>query len=251
MASPSEEYVPGPAETAYTTGRLNWTADGRLVGGYVNTRPSDWLADLAHHRRRFQQSAFKWTSGTAINLATRFTRGETSFTTIGDLRRLHTYRMNLASHTNVAHTALGEMIDQIRTGMELPDFDAVAEILEMDPVDCGRAAFYHKWSKNNPEKRSNEATDEIHRMVGKMVFRSPMLRAWELKQLWQLYVEAEALVQDAVTDLLVELDGTVTEEELAAAIERPTIAGLRFHIAEQRELRGEPGDPRRIPKQVY
>lgn len=253
MASPAgseDEYIPGPAEAAYTTGRLNWTADGRLCR-HVNTDPSHWVDDLSWHRGRFGESAFKWTHEDALAIATRFTRGTGEFTTIGDLHRLRRYHYELTQYYLSCQHALGATLIEIRDALKLPDDHAAADLLVMHPVHAAQSVYLYNRARRLGEPLGNTDTEQIRTMVSKMLFRSPLMLAWELKQLWDLHVAAERIVEDTIIDLAVELEGTVPDQELVAALDTYTVVALHRRIQDQREERGEPGDPRRTVHQVY
>ncbi|MEV6774406.1 hypothetical protein AB0N05_37795 [Nocardia sp. NPDC051030] len=240
----------GPGATV-STGRLNWTADGQLLP-QIRTEPIHWPDDLDWHRGVYKDAKFRWQAIDALRTATDFTHGHHDFRTVGDLRRLAGYRLDLASYTTTCQRAFGRAIKQVRSGLKLPDWDGVGQLLRMDPIECAQSSFFATWADpRDPSRLTNPQVERVTLMCGRFAFASPLLLAWELKQVWRMCQAAEGILEDTLVDLVVELRGTVREDDLVRSSGMMTSAGLWDRVDTQRRDHGEAGDPRREPHQVF
>lgn len=93
---------------------------------------------------------------------------------------------------------------------------------------------------------------EAKRALRGIPLPNPFSQVWELRQMRGMYAAAENLLEDAFSDLVVELAPTHGWHNLAQlTTSHRSARTLQLRIEAQRELRGEPGDPRRIPAQRY
>ncbi len=54
-------------------------------------RAEVWLDDLAWHEHMYKESRFRWTGEPVMDVVTRRTAGNLDYTTLADLRLLHSY----------------------------------------------------------------------------------------------------------------------------------------------------------------
>lgn len=210
------------------------------------------MIDLDWHRRTYQESKFQWTGLDAVLVATEWTRGQDTFTNVHDLTALHARQRELAEYTTTCERAMGEAIDAARSGLKVP-VSKVADLLGLTNLDAEHAVYLSAldaiWSSPGDRSgRSNAQVRRIQRMCSGFLFGSPLLLAWELKQLWRLYQSAGALLEDTLIDLVIELEA-VDPIVIAHALDLPNRRALEHRINAQRTERGEIGDPRRSPRQ--
>lgn len=206
-----------------------------------------WVEDLRWHRDQCRQSRFQWSGSEALLAATEFTRGRHDFTSLMDLRELNEGRRAATEYAAVCQRAFGEAVRQARRAISPTSWVTVAAELDSTVDDCSASSHFATWS--SPADRTNLQVDRVHRIVDGLYFSNPLIRAWELKQLWDLYKAAENILEDTVIDLVVELDKQRRAQDIADAIGVITIAGLDHRISLQRSQRGTVGDPRRQPHQ--
>ncbi len=221
------------------------TVPGSEMGLKLN---SAWIDDLRWHRDQYRQSRFQWTSSDALLAATEFTRGRQSFTTLSELRELSQARRSAAAYATVCQRAFGEAARHARRGLETTtSWSAVARELDTTVVTCSASSHFSIWSQAH--ERTNPQVARVQKIVDGLYFSNPLIRAWELKQLWDLYAAAEDILEDTLVDLAVELDGFRRADAIAQAADVRTVAGLGHRIKAQRAQRGAIGDPRRTPHQ--
>ncbi|MBF6333640.1 hypothetical protein [Nocardia transvalensis] len=216
--------------------------------------PDEWVEDLDWHRDSYRYSKFQWTPEDALLIATRWTRGQDTFTNVADLATLTQRQLELGDYTETCQRALGKAIAEVQRGLQRPMAD-VADLLGLTQLECDEAVYLATvrtlWSTPaSPIPDSNAQVRRIRTMCDGMFFASPLLLAWELKQLWRMYQSAYNLLEDTVVDLIVELD-SVDPVAVAHASGMPNTRSLKQRIQTQRSERGEPGDPRRDPRQVF
>lgn len=207
----------------------------------------EWIEDLRWHRRQYRQSLFQWSGSDALNAATEFTSGQQDFTTAHDLSRLETHRRLAAFHSSTCQRAFGKAARHARGGLGLHSWHSVADCLDLPATECSASAHFATWSE--PKECTNNQVERVNKLVDGLFFTNPLIRAWELKQLWDLYSAAEDILEDALVDLAIELRHDREDTALAYALKMQTSIGLAQRIEAQRSLRGTAGDPRRIPRQ--
>lgn len=222
------------------------------VASTTRTDAEQWIDDLSWHRQVYKQSKFRWWDTEAVLVATEFTGGRNNFRTIADLRELERYRISVSEYALTCQRALGLALKDVRSNLNLSGWDRVGDLLDLDPGECASSSFFATWADPYDSRQiSNPQVRRIRRMCDGFFFASPLLLAWELKQLWRLYQAAEDVLEDTLVDLLVELRETARTQDLVRAIGMSTEAGLDDRIAMQRDARGPVGDPRRIPQQTF
>ncbi|MFH5211548.1 hypothetical protein ACHIPZ_25585 [Antrihabitans sp. NCIMB 15449] len=179
--------------------------------------------------------------------ATEFTRGRQEFTTVRDLRDLAGYKRVAGDYSMVCQRALGDALKAARRQLSPRDWAPVATELDLTVLECASSAFVSTWS--DPQERTNAQVVRVQRIVDGLFFTNPLIRSWELQQLWLLYVAAEGFLEDTLVDLVVELRGSRRAADLADAVGLRSVTSLDCMIEEQRRSRGEIGDPRRTPTQ--
>ena len=147
----------------------------------------------------------------------------------------------------VCQRALGDALKAARKQLSPQDWAPIAEELDLTILECATSAFAATWSE--PRERSNAQVERVQRIVDGLFFTNPLIRAWELQQLWLLYVAAEDFIEDTLVDLVVELRPSRRTADLADAAGAWSVTSLDYIVEEQRRLRGECGDPRRSPTQ--
>lgn len=206
-----------------------------------------WINDLRWHRAQYRQSRFQWSATEALLAATEFTHGRQDFSSLMDLRELNQNRRAAAEYAAVCQRAFGDAVRQARLVICPTSWVTVALELDSTVADCSASSHFSTWSI--PADRTNAQVDRVQRIVDGLYFSNPLIRAWELKQLWDLYTAAESILEDTVVDLVGELSGHRRPQDIADAIGVCTSAGLEHRIRIQRSQRGLVGDPRRTPHQ--
>ncbi|OZD06420.1 hypothetical protein CH275_09345 [Rhodococcus sp. 06-235-1A] len=210
------------------------------------------LDDLRWHRQFHRQSQFRWWDTEAALVATEFTRGQDQFHTVQDLAQLEHYRLALADYTATCQRALGRALKQSLRVLDTRSWSFATDSLMLLPRTCEQSSYLATWADPyDPTALSNPQVRRIQRSCERMMFGNPLILSWELSHLWGLYRAAETLLEDTLVDLTVELSESVSDSALLWATQMASKIGLKERIAEQRTTRGEPGDPRRRPRQSY
>jgi hypothetical protein len=209
--------------------------------------PTQWVDDLRWHRSQYRQSRFQWCASEALLAATEFTRGRQEFTTVRDLRDLAGYKRAAGEYSMVCQRALGDALKAARRQLSPQGWAPVAAELDLTTLECASSAFAATWS--DPQERTNAQVARVQRIVDGLFFTNPLIRSWELQQLWLLYVAAEQFLEDTLVDLVVELRGSRRAADLADAAGAWSVTSLNYTVEDQRRSRGEIGDPRRTPTQ--
>lgn len=216
------------------------------LGGAAQTqdsaRPAEaWLEDLHWHKRMYRRSGFRWTGGDAVSIVTAMSGGKVDFAGADDLRQLSEIQRSIDAYAHQCRRVMARTA--WRATRELGDATAVGQALELDPVHVADTT----WTA----AEDGDARANVARVLAGIPWANPLTHAWELKQLWRLYVAARTVVEDAVCDLVVEEFTGVAEHALIAAAAAPDRAQLCARVEQARAQRGRPGDPRRAPVQRY
>lgn len=235
---------------------MAWTCDHgsmtRPAGFPDSDQASHWIEDLVWHRQTYKQSKYRWWDNEPILVASEFTGGRHSFTTIGELRELETYRLALSEYALTCQRAMGVALKQARTGLRLQGWNHLSRLLDLEVQECAESAYLATWADPYDDREiSNPQVQRIEKMCAGFLFASPLLLAWELRQLWALYQAAENVLEDTLVDLLVELSERCWPGDLARAVGLVGEHGLQDRIERQRTHRGAVGDPRRCEHQVF
>ncbi|HEY5853253.1 MAG TPA: hypothetical protein VIW24_04150 [Aldersonia sp.] len=208
---------------------------------------AEWLADLRWHREAYKQSRYQWDPVEPLLAATEFTRGRNEFTTLQDLRELAGHHRAALEVTATCQNALGVALKEARKVVSPLSWEPVAEELDLTVVECSSSGWAATWSE--PCRHTNAQVANIQQMVDNTFYNNPLIRSWELAQLWLFYVAASDIIEDVLVDLVVELTDRRRPQDLADAIGMRTLPGLDHLVAEHRSRRGIPGDQRRTPQQ--
>lgn len=206
---------------------------------------SNWEEDILWHRRMYGQSRFRWVAEDALSIATRYTRGRLEFSTPAHLSSLDVQLLSLLGHADQIRLAMAAPLREIRD-THRRRWGSALELIDMTELD----ACVITWSAigTTPDQVTNE--DAIRALRG-LPLPNPLTEIWELRQMLGMYQAAADVLEDASCDLVLELATTRGLAALAPLTLSRTPAQLSMRVNEQRELRGEAGDPRRIPEQTY
>lgn len=202
-----------------------------------------WIDDLYWHKKMYSQARFRWFPEDPINLVTAHTGGRLDFSTPGDVPLLEQAILAAGDEWELVRNTFASKLDDTR--QIIVDVREIAALLNMGLVECESALWFHRQA---PALGNNI---NIRRVLRFVPFRNPLLEAWELKQLLRLYEAAYDVLEDALCDLLEELLPTRDAVYLTSLTRSSTEQGMRARIAYSRELRGGPGDPRRVHHQVF
>jgi hypothetical protein len=214
------------------------------AAGERQRRAELWLDDLQWHRHMFKESRFRWTGEHVLSIVTRYTGGQLSFTTVRHLELLQQHQSELQAYSHQCRLAMAMPLREARN--TLGSWEAVSEAVGLSVVDC-RATVWLAVGEP-PEARTNMNVEQVLRSLP---FSNPMLQAWELKQLWQMYEAAVGVLEDATCDLVEELRSCRPAEVLVQATGALSWRELELRIQDARARRGPIGDPRRIPAQAF
>ncbi len=204
-----------------------------------------WLDDLRWHKHMFQQSRFQWTGEHVMAVVTRITGGQLDFSTVRHLRLLQRDQDQLRDYSAQCQSAMGEPLEEAGVCVGGGGWHHVARAVGLEPAECTLTVAMAR--RTPPAERTNA---DVRRVMRALPFCNPLIQVWELKQLWRLYEATRDIVEDTICDLLLELLPTCPVEELTQAL-----GPLSMKPAERarwsRLERGGPGDPRRVPQQVF
>lgn len=191
----------------------------------------------------FGESMFRWVPEDAVTIALRWTRGRVVHETPGHLRTLDRQISALGDYASPIDAA---MLDLINAATATGDLDKGIALLGLTPQQFTTERLIALSARHDPKH------PEIRRALRGIPFANPFNRLWELQQMRAMYIAAQNLLEDAFCDLVVELAPTQGWDYLAGLQQRMAFPGLlRGRVDQQREERGEPGDPRRRPEQRY
>lgn len=204
----------------------------------------DWLDDLREHRRMFAQSRFQWAPEDPVLVLLAYTRGRLVFETKEDLLRLNLQQQRLRAYTS-----------QISSAMALP----VQALREIYPAGQWREALTaaglgaQEASSLAAAASSHEApaNADVRRALRGIPLPNPLSQVWELRQMRSMYQAADDLAEDALCDLVEELEHRYGLGKLADLTGDRSAAKLWHRLEHQRSHRGLPGDPRRRPQQRF
>lgn len=207
--------------------------------------PEHWLEDMAWHRLMFEQSVFQWEHADAVRSAVQATKGRTEFTQPKHItlleealnRRLWLEGQCAGVRANLMRSAWRELPGDMHR--------AALEVLDMTPDD-EKILFFHR-----PSSNSYELMPSMARVLRGFPCPSPLTKAWELYQLECVHRAACKILEDTLCDLVDELVPTHGWANLALMTKYRSTRGLQVRVEYQRELRGLPGDERRIHHQTY
>lgn len=208
-------------------------------------QPGDWLEDMAWHRRMYRQSRFRWVPEDPLGIALTWTRGRLEHETV---RHLATLDLQITDLRTFATGIDDAMIPLLRQARRHSDDSAWQEGVLLVGLDCASADALCR----RTAKPGGSAHPEVRRVLRGFPLPNPWSKVWELRQVRSLYSAAEAIVEDVFCDLVLELEPSHGWQQLAeATVSHRTVSALQRRVQEQRDARGEPGDPRRVFVQTY
>jgi hypothetical protein len=209
------------------------------------------MDDVYWHRRMYSQSRFRWVTENATSIALRYTRGRLEFSAPGHLPALDHYRMDLETYVWAVRMVMAPPLRESRA-VYAGSWSQALETIDMTEPEA-RAITWAAVGVTT----SDAVTRDVARVLRGFPLPNPLTEVWELKQLLGMYEAALGLLEDAVCDLVVELQPTHPLAHLAhlahlapLTLSR-TAEQLQLRVDDQRRERGAPGDPRRIPVQRY
>lgn len=220
------------------------TALGHGPTRAVPAQADVWLDDLGWHKRMFLESRFRWTGEHVMSIVTRHTGGQLSFRTVAHLELLRRYQGQVQAYSDRCRLAMADPLLLARATLG-GGWGPTGRAVGLSVVDCKATVWLAVGEP--PEARTNL---NVARALRDLPFVNPLIEAWELKQVWRMYEAAAGVVEDAICDLVDELVGSRPADVLAVAAGM-TVGGMWRRIADAHDARGWPGDPRRIPVQVF
>lgn len=207
--------------------------------------PEDWLEDMAWHRRMYRQSRFRWVPEDPLGIALTWTRGRLEHQTVAHLQTLDVQIYDLRAFAAGIDDAMTPLLRQARRHSAASGWNEGLALVGLSTTGaddlCRRTA-----------KPGGPGHPEARRALRGFPLPNPWSQVWELRQVRNMYAAAEALMEDVFCDLVLELHPTHGWLPLAeVTLQHRTATQLQLRIQDQREARGEPGDPRRIPEQRY
>lgn len=213
--------------------------DGAAGVFAVGRRPAEaWPEDLYWHKRMFRQSRFRWSSADAVSIVTAMSGGQVDFNGLRGLRTLLEMQGSVDAYALECRQLMVAAAQHAAN--ELEAVHVVADALEIAPVHVAPTAWL---AMSADDTRAN-----VQRVLTGIPLTNPLTQAWELKQLWRLYVAARTVLEDTICDLIDEASG-VDEHALVTAAGMSDAAALRERVQRARTERGGPGDLRRSPRQ--
>lgn len=207
--------------------------------------PSDWIEDMSWHRRMFRQSSFRWVPEDPMSIALHWARGRLVHETPGHLRLLDQQIRDLHSYAFGIDVAISARLDEARKKTAGEDWRAGLKLVGFTSTEV-------KFLRLDTLGLPVPPHQEVRRALHGWPLQNPFSQVWELRQMRGMYRAAENLLEDALCDLAVELAPRHGWHNISQVTRSNNSAKqLLARVEEQRELRGEPGDPRRVPSQQY
>lgn len=210
-----------------------------------------WIDDLMWHRRSYRQSKLRWWPDDAVLVATEHTRGRHDFTTVRDFADLRPIRARAEALVARVDIALGHSLSDVNLAdPEMrDDWARLGALIDLSPADCHRVV--RTAAMSNLRTPPIRAVADVVRMCDGFYFASPLLTAWELKQLRDLYRAGADVVADTMNDLLVELTDRAYPTDLVRASGAASWSELSTLTDRHVRERGRAGDVRRQASQRY
>lgn len=206
--------------------------------------PACWIEDMTWHRRMFRQSNFRWVPEDPMAIALTWTRGRLSFETPRHLRFLDEQLLSLRDFAAQIDDAMLAPLTEAEHRLPPADWHTGLELVGLTRFEIGLM--------RRSAPRTITPNHEAQRAVRGIPLPNPFSQVWELRQMRSLYTAAENLLEDAFSDLATELAPEHGWHNLAQlTLHHRSAKTLQLRVEHQRELRGAPGDPRRIPVQRY
>lgn len=216
---------------------------------YLATQKS-YLDELGDHRAIHQQSRFRWDAEDVMSSVTWNTWGRIDFTELKHLAWLAEWRQKMLEHAVECQYGMAGPLREA-----LPLFGAntniawkiIGDAVDMTPLQFNQLLWFYDHDSDNTPWTPNSQVRRIH----KMGFGNPLIRIWEVKQLWAMYMAAVDVHEDTLVDLIEELRPTHRMSDILRAADIYNEDRLAERIAAARGARGGPNDPRRVPRQTF
>ena len=221
---------------------------------------SNWATSLAQHRRNFRQSKLQWTPEHVLAQVVVRTRGRLEFTTLTDLQRLSRQIVSLEREQLQIRISMGDrlvVVNDLVTGYATDQVDDdLPDLLGMDWLEAAEV-LYASYDAGADERRREHR--DVTWALRDVPFRTPLVEAWELKQLSSVYAAVRRVMGAAQLDLVEELRGRVRASSLAAALQLADAPGgldaevaVRDWVDDRLDEHGPAGGPlRAVPSQVF
>ena len=210
--------------------------------------PEQWVEDVQWHRLAYGGSMFRWLPQEAMTLALRWSHGQVEWSTPGDFRRLEQRVESLTEYTTGIERSMLPFIEHVRQTCRPAVYAQGIEAVGLTDLHIEVMRFPSSYAE-----RTRITHPQAKRILAmQLPHPNPFVFVWELRQMHGLYKAAEDLLKDALCDLLTELAPDHGWPALAAMSTRePYADSLQWMVELQRERRGGPGDPRRVPEQRF
>jgi len=206
--------------------------------------PADWIEDMRWHRHMFRQSYFRWVPEHPTTIALRWTKGRVVFETPAHLRVLEDQLIELRTYAAGIEHAMVPRLAEAQARSTSRDWEEGLGLLGMSQKDVELLRF------NAPSRFSLHR--DARRALHGWPFPNPYSQVWELMQMRSMYTAAEDLLEDAFTDLVVELVPRHGWRNLSQILQsNRSERALQSFVEWHRRRRGEPGDRRRELVQTY
>lgn len=193
----------------------------------------------------FGQSHFRWVPEDPMAIALTWTRGRMQFDRPPHLHFLDTQLLSLRTFAAGIDDAMVPLLRTAQDRCTAEDWALGLQLIDMTPHDV--RVLRHSAPSGAPARHR-----EASRALRGIPLPNPFSQVWELRQMRAMYEAAENLIEDTFCDLLVELAQTHAWEALAGhTLRHRSARTLQERVVAQRDVRGEPGDPRRVPEQRY
>lgn len=207
--------------------------------------PDDWLEDMAWHRRMYRQSRFRWVPEDPLGIALTWTRGRLEHQTVAHLHALDVQLADLRTFAAGIDDATTPLLRRARR-------DSPSDAWHEGLVLVGLSAVGAEELCLRTARPGGHSHPEARRALSGFPLPNPWSQVWELLQVRSMYAAAEAIIEDVFCDLALELEPAHGWKPLAeVTLRHRTAALLQGRVQEQRDARGEPGDPRRTAEQRY
>lgn len=220
-------------------------ANGKINRAKRMALRDSWIAEFADHRRIHNESRFRWWADDVMSIVTWNTRGRIDFTELKHLAWLEEWRLNMGSYTDECAKWVGVPLLEAQSYFRWTrEYNQLGEVVGLTPRECDELVY---WWEIATERTPNQQVRRIH----KMAFSNPLIRIWELKQLWRMYQAAVDVAEDTLVDLVEELRPTHRLSDIVRESRSFTEGQLNARVTEARDARGGPNDPRRVPHQIF
>lgn len=208
--------------------------------------PRDWIDDMAWHRRMFAESQFRWAPEDPYAIALTWTRGRLVYETPEHLRLLDQQIYGLNVFATRIDDAMAPLLADAKAQCTDEEWGRGLELIGLTPIQVRILRYGAPAIHSAPHP-------EVRRALHGIPLPNPFSQVWELRQMRAMYRAAETVLEDTLCDLALELiaDQATWQHLSFQTCQHRSAQTLRLRVEDQRALRGDPGDPRRRPSQVF